>query len=334
MFTERKERTKITKDLINNIKRYIEMDKTNKEIQELTNLFYSCVLKLINRINAGENERDILSVKKGPKFKENNVIKNQIIACLNQDNSYFQAEIVENLQAAGIVRSQSFVSRILNKMNITRKRLTKIPIERNSIRILDSRKSYAREVINYTNEKFVYLDETGFNLHTSTNYGYSLKNTKAYAVFPSNKGINVSVMVAINLNGIVAFELKNGAYNGELFIRFITNKLVRYFDENPGSILVMDNCKFHHSKEVLKVLNEKRIIFKFLPPYSPQLNPIEEFFNELKANYKRIRPRSKTREIIKKRVNDLLETRDETFIRYFEHTRNFLSLSISRQLFI
>ena len=141
-------------------------------------------------------------------------------------------------------------------------------------------------------------------------------------------------MVAINSNGIVAFELNDGAYNGKLFIRFIANKLVRYFDENPGSILVMDNCKFHHRKEVLKVLNEKRIIFKFLPPYSPQLNPIEEFFSELKANYKRIRPRSKTREIIKKRVNDLLETRDETFIRYFEHTRNFLSLAISRQLFI
>ena len=187
MFTERKERTKIAKDLINNIKRYMDMDKTNKEIQELTNLSYSCVLKLINRINAGENERDILSVKKGPKFKENNVIKNQIIACLNQDNSYCQAEIVENLQAAGIVRSQSFVSRILNKMNITRKRLTKIPIERNNIRILHSRQSYARDVINYTNEKFVYLNEKGFNLHTSINYGHSLKNIKAYAVFSSKK---------------------------------------------------------------------------------------------------------------------------------------------------
>ena len=135
-------------------------------------------------------------------------------------------------------------------------------------------------------------------------------------------------MVAINSNGIVAFELNDGAYNGKLFIRFIANKLVRYFDENPGSILVMDNCKFHHRKEVLKVLNEKRIIFKIFPQYSPQLNPIEEFFSELKASYTRIRPRSKTR------VNDLLETRDETFIRYFEHTRNFLSLAISRQLFI
>ena len=187
MFTERKERTKITKDLINNIKRYMDMDKTNKEIQKLSNLSYICVLKLINRINAGENDRDILSVKKGPKFKENNVIKKKVIACLNQDNSYCQAEIVENLQAAGIVCSQSFVSRILNIMNITRKRLTKIPIERNSIIILDSKQSYTRDVINYTNEKFIYLDETGFNLHTSTNYCYSLKNTKAYVVFPSKK---------------------------------------------------------------------------------------------------------------------------------------------------
>ena len=39
-------------------------------------------------------------------------------------------------------------------------------------------------------------------------------------------------MVAINSNGIVAFELKDGAYNGELFIQFISNKLLRYFNEN------------------------------------------------------------------------------------------------------
>ena len=151
------------------------MDKTNKEIQDLTNLSYSCVLKLINRINAGENERDILSVKKGPKFKENNVIKNQIMFCLSQVSSYCQTEIVENLKTTGIVCSYSFVSRILNKMNITRKILTKNPIERNCKRILDSRQSYARDVINYSSEQFLYLDETGFNLHTQINYGYSLK---------------------------------------------------------------------------------------------------------------------------------------------------------------
>ena len=75
MFTERKERTKITKDLINNTKRYMDMDKTNKEIQELTNLSYSCVLKLINRINAGENERDILSVKKVQSLKKKMLLR-------------------------------------------------------------------------------------------------------------------------------------------------------------------------------------------------------------------------------------------------------------------
>jgi len=51
----------------------------------------------------------------------------------------------------------------------------------------------------------------------------------------------------------------------------------------------MDNVKFHHSREIQMLLRENNIVFKYLPPYSPQLNPIEEFFAMLKARYAALR---------------------------------------------
>ena len=58
---------------------------------------------------------------------------------------------------------------------------------------------------------------------------------------------------------------------------FIENKLVSYFNQHKNSILIMDNCRFHHTQDVLKLLNQSGISYKFIPGYSPQLNPIEEF---------------------------------------------------------
>ena len=96
----------------------------------------------------------------------------------------------------------------------------------------------------------------------------------------------------------------------------------------------MDNCRFHHSVDVIRILTANNINYKFLPPYSPQLNPIEEFFGELKANYKLIRPLSKNRETIKSRVSSLLENRTGNFGLTFERAKNFLLQAAARHLFI
>lgn len=101
-------------------------------------------------------------------------------------------------------------------------------------------------------------------------------------------------MCAINSNGVLSYEIISGSYNGDIFKNFIEKKLIDHFKENKNSILIMDNCKFHHRSDVLLLLNENKISYKFLPPYSPQLNPIEEFFAVIKAKYKSIKPRPKS----------------------------------------
>ena len=137
-------------------------------------------------------------------------------------------------------------------MDYTRKRLVKVPEERNSLRTVDSRQEYCTVINHIDDEKLVFLGETGLNLHHSRNYSYSPKNSKAIKVVNANRGQNVSSLVAIKKSGIIAFEIKDGAFNGDAFIVFIREKLVPHFNNNTSYILIMNNCSFHHRRDVIK----------------------------------------------------------------------------------
>ncbi|XP_065684441.1 uncharacterized protein LOC136096849 [Hydra vulgaris] len=91
-------------------------------------------------------------------------------------------------------------------------------------------------------------------------------------------------MCAINISGVVAYELRTGAYE-----RFIRNNLCNYFRQNPDHILITDNVPFHRSRNIIEVLNELRINRGYLPAWSPQLNSIEEFLSMIKARYRGIK---------------------------------------------
>ena len=72
----------------------------------------------------------------------------------------------------------------------------------------------------------------------------------------------------------------------------------------------MDNCRFHHRLDVKKFLNHHHIVHKYIAPYSPQLNAIEEFFASLKSRYNSIRTRPRTSEQIKENVKEKLNEID------------------------
>nr|XP_047135509.1 uncharacterized protein LOC101237252 [Hydra vulgaris] len=186
--------------------------------------------------------------------------------------------------ATGMIISQSTVSRKFRKINITRK-LSLVPEERNSPANIEKRAIYARRISRISSDKLVFLDESGFNQHLRRRSGYSPKNEKAYSIVSGNRNTNRSLMCAINISGVVAYELRTAAYNPESFERFIRNNQCNYFRQNPDHILIMDNVPFHRSRSIIEVLNELRINREYLPAWSPQLNPIEEFFSMIKRSF-------------------------------------------------
>jgi transposase len=79
-----------------------------------------------------------------------------------------------------------------------------------------------------------------------------------------------------------------GSTDGDVFEEFIEQLLqhCRPYPE-PHSVLIMDNASFHHSDRILQMCRDAGVILLYLPPYSLDLNPIEEFFAELKAFIKK-----------------------------------------------
>lgn len=330
---QRKVRKTITTELLRLARECSDRNKDTKEVAELLGLSISASRTLMHQIACGLSDDEIV-VKKGRKNKDHSVIKGLISVTLMNENSLTQRGLKEVIADAGHNVSQPAVSRLLIAMEFTRKRLTLVPVERNAPRILEQRQVYARSINNIPMEKLVFLDETGFNLHTTQRFGYSPKNEKAFVTVPASRGQNISLMAAIDINGIVAHELMDGSYNGEIFKNYIRNYLLPYFTQHPDYVLIMDNCRFHHRSDVLALLGQHRIAFKFLPAYSPQLNPIEEYFGELKSKYRAILPLAVSRDEIKTRVRRIISERTGSFVPGFTKARSLLQNALARQPFI
>jgi len=287
----RKRRTNVTKDIHDLVISMAESDQcfTNMQIAELVNVSVSCVKSIIRKNGSGV-EFESSSCKRKNTWKVKNAtfsaIEQHVFTAVVSNNELIQSEIVTDiLENSGVKLSQPTVSRKLKKIGFSRKRLCKVPIDRNSAAVIQGRAIYAATIGRITHERLVFLDESGFNQHTSRHYGYSLINQKAYKTVRSNRGTNKSLICAINFNGVVAFKHRTGAYNKQLLVDFVENDLAPYFRRHPDHYLVMDNVRFHHALEVKNKLNQLGINHDYLPAYSPQLNPIEEFFSMLKAKY-------------------------------------------------
>ena len=139
----------------------------------------------------------------------------------------------------------------------------------------------------YSVEQFVWVDETGCNAKDHTRkFGYALKGETPEYYRIHAHGRRVSSVAAMSVDGVVAYELTYNNVNGEFFLDFLRASLVpemmTYNGSNPKSIIIMDNCSVHHVHSVLDCLNTVGIVVIFLPPYSPDLNPIEEMFSFIK----------------------------------------------------
>lgn len=159
-------------------------------------------------------------------------------------------------------------------------------------------------------------------------------NAKAYKFVRANRGQNISCMVTIKNTGIIAFEIKDGLYDEDSFLQYINEKLSLHFINNPSDILIMDNCRFHYRRDVIELLQRKNISYLFLPPYSPQLNPIEEYFSYFKATLSLIENTSNTRVELKERITNILSNSRISFSGWFVHMRRYIEIALSRQEFI
>lgn len=94
----------------------------------------------------------------------------------------------------------------------------------------------------------------------------------------------------MSVNGILDAYVTSNTVNADIFEDFIDNSLLRHVmpfnGHNPHSVVVLDNASIHHTDNIIHILQSVGVLVHFLPPYSPDLNPIEEAFSKVKGYLK------------------------------------------------
>ena len=148
------------------------------------------------------------------------------------------------------------------------------------------------QIFLFKRDMFVWVDETGCDNRTYIRkFGYSLIGTTPTYTRLLARGQRYNAIAGMSSSKVIALEVKTGTVNGEDFFDFIRGTLIPqmlpFNGQNPNSILVLDNCAIHHITEVRDVLQSSGILTLFLPPYSPDLNPLEEAFSYVKQYMKK-----------------------------------------------
>lgn len=135
----------------------------------------------------------------------------------------------------------------------------------------------------------MFLDESGLHASMARSHVWVKKGTEYIERIPMNWGKNLSLLGAIRLSGWVLLSTMFQTVNGDRFVDWLKKKLLPKL--RAGDVLVLDNLKAHHDERVIPncYLHGVRVIY--LPPYSPDLNPIEPGWALQKQHVRKHAPR-------------------------------------------
>uniref|UniRef100_A0A1X7UMQ1 Tc1-like transposase DDE domain-containing protein n=1 Tax=Amphimedon queenslandica TaxID=400682 RepID=A0A1X7UMQ1_AMPQE len=100
----------------------------------------------------------------------------------------------------------------------------------------------------------------------------------------TSKGTHVSLIVAMNSEGLLGYELLSGTTNGDTFFDFVRGTLITNMQQFPAVnfILILGNCSIHHVQQEKDLMTSVGILIDFLRPYSPDYKPSQELFSYVK----------------------------------------------------
>ena len=138
----------------------------------------------------------------------------------------------------------------------------------------------------------IYIDESGIDSFISREYGRSPKGNTVLGEKLGRRFARESFVAGLKGKDIISPFCYQGTMNTKLFNFWLTNFLLP--GVSPGDILVMDNAAFHKSVETKQLIQNAGCSLIFLPPYSPDLNPIEKCWANVKAKIKKVIHRFKS----------------------------------------
>jgi transposase len=146
--------------------------------------------------------------------------------------------------------------------------------------VKDQREQWRREQPTGDPQQLVFLDETGARTNMARRYGRCPKGQRLVSAVPHGHWKTTTFVAALRLEGLTAPTVIDGAMTGDLFVAYVEQQLVPTL--RPGDVVVMDNLSCHKRAGVRAAIEAAGARLLYLPPYSPDLNPIEQVFAKLK----------------------------------------------------
>jgi len=141
-------------------------------------------------------------------------------------------------------------------------------------------------------ERVVFIDETAVKTNLTRLRGWATRGERLTMDAPFGSWGTQTLIAGLAQDALIAPWVIKGAMDGPAFAAYVREVLVP--EIAPGTVVILDNLATHRNKEAAEALRAHGCWFLYLPPYSPDLNPIEQAFSKLKAHLRRISARTFT----------------------------------------
>ena len=136
----------------------------------------------------------------------------------------------------------------------------------------------------------VFLDESGVNTNLTRRYGRAQGKERVQDSAPLNTPKTTTILSSVRLDGTTVPKFFSGSMNGSMFLDYVQHELAPSL--NTGDLVIMDNLRCHKVKGVKEAIQQTGAQLLYLPPYSPDFNPIEMMWSKLKAVLRKVKART------------------------------------------
>ena len=240
------------------------------------------VLRYAERFNAtGQVEKTVRRNGCCSKLSESD--KYLLIDLILSNPGIFLRELQAELQKAGCHVDVSTICRAVNKIGLSRQKITHIALQRSEL----LRAQFIAEMSAFDPAMILWTDETGCDRRNALRqYGYGIRGLAPQDHQLQLRGVRYSAIGILSMDGVQDVYITENTVNGDTFLDFLYTQLLPLlmpFDGiNHNSIVVLDNASIHHTDAAVNAICGVAALVRFLPPYSPDLNPIECVFGEVK----------------------------------------------------
>jgi len=276
-----------SEDLRRGILQAIETGHTYEEAADLCGVSVSSVSRFLTRWrNTGSVRPEKFG---GYKRYALEPYRRRIVRWVGAQPDITLSELQARLAEEKVVVSQTAIFRFLRHLEFTFKKSLRAA-EQDRPDVAAARKAWFKMQARLDPKRLVFIDETSASTNMTRRYGRGTRGERLVCKVPHGHWKTSTFVAALRYNRVTAPLLLDGAMNGESFLAYVEQILAPTL--RRGDIVIMDNVSVHKVVGVREAIEACDAILLYLPPYSPDVGPIEQFFSKLKAILRKAAARS------------------------------------------